>query len=380
MSAYRKGTTYKAAGHDLITLLTQAKEIEMETIYNKLAKHLDNLPGGYPTTESGVELRILKRLFTAPEAELAITLSIKPETVAAIAERTDQESSTLSVSLEEMAKKGLIFRSYKDETVLYSAAMFVIGIWEYHVNDLDAELVKDVNEYLPHIMKDVWSETNTKHLRVIPISESISQDIKIASYEDAETLIKAQSKITVQPCICRKEHEVLGEPCKYPLDVCFAFGAAAYFYEENKLGRSVTIEEALEILEVGKKAGLVIQPGNAQRSANICMCCGCCCQMLKNLKNFESPAEEVHSNYFAKVTEDECIGCGECVERCHMDAITMDDRAQINLNRCIGCGICIPECPTEAIQLIAKEKSEKYVPAKFTFQAYMRMAKERGKI
>ena len=352
----------------------------METIYNKLAKHLDNLPGGYPTTESGVELRILKRLFTAPEAELAITLSIKPETVAAIAERTDQESSTLSVSLEEMAKKGLIFRSYKDETVLYSAAMFVIGIWEYHVNDLDAELVKDVNEYLPHIMKDVWSETNTKHLRVIPISESISQDIKIASYEDAETLIKAQSKITVQPCICRKEHEVLGEPCKYPLDVCFAFGAAAYFYEENKLGRSVTIEEALEILEVGKKAGLVIQPGNAQRSANICMCCGCCCQMLKNLKNFESPAEEVHSNYFAKVTEDECIGCGECVERCHMDAITMDDRAQINLNRCIGCGICIPECPTEAIQLIAKEKSEKYVPAKFTFQAYMRMAKERGKI
>ena len=32
----------------------------MTEIYKKLAKHLNNTPGGFPETESGVELRILK--------------------------------------------------------------------------------------------------------------------------------------------------------------------------------------------------------------------------------------------------------------------------------------------------------------------------------
>ena len=38
--------------------------------YAKLARHLDSLPGGYPSTDSGVELRMLGRLFTPEEAEL----------------------------------------------------------------------------------------------------------------------------------------------------------------------------------------------------------------------------------------------------------------------------------------------------------------------
>ncbi|WP_163340711.1 ATP-binding protein [Desulfopila sp. IMCC35008] len=352
----------------------------MSNVYKKLAGHLDNLPGGYPSTESGVELRILRRMFTEQEADIALNLTMKPETVAAVAERTNFPAEKLAGSLEEMAQKGLIFRSYKNDTVMYSAAMFVVGIWEYHLNDLDPELVRDVNEYLPHIMDEVWTKTETKHMRVVPVSKSIVQDIEIASYEDAEELIRAQSKITVQPCICRKEHEVVGEPCKYPTDVCFAFGAAAYYYEENKLGRAIEIDEALAILETGREAGLVIQPGNAQKSSNICMCCGCCCQILKNMKKLAKPAEEVHSNYYAVINEEECVACGLCEERCHMDAITMNDAAVVNLDRCIGCGVCIPVCDTDAIQLAAKDSSDRYIPPKLTYHAYLKMAKERGKL
>ena len=43
-------------------------------IYERLAQHLDNLPGGFPRTESGVEVRILRRLFTPEDAELALHL------------------------------------------------------------------------------------------------------------------------------------------------------------------------------------------------------------------------------------------------------------------------------------------------------------------
>ena len=32
-----------------------------QDIYRRLAQHLDDMPAGYPATESGVELRILRR-------------------------------------------------------------------------------------------------------------------------------------------------------------------------------------------------------------------------------------------------------------------------------------------------------------------------------
>ncbi len=53
----------------------------MTDIYKKLALHLNKTPGGYPETESGVELRILKQLFTKEEAELAVELHMIPEQV-----------------------------------------------------------------------------------------------------------------------------------------------------------------------------------------------------------------------------------------------------------------------------------------------------------
>ena len=59
----------------------------MTDIYQKLAHHLDDLPGGFPSTESGVELRILRRLFTPDQAELALHLTLLPEQARVIAYR-----------------------------------------------------------------------------------------------------------------------------------------------------------------------------------------------------------------------------------------------------------------------------------------------------
>ena len=82
----------------------------MESIYNKLAQHLDNLPGGYPATESGIELRILERLFRSVEAEIAVHLTLMPESAAAIAQRIWVDETTLFLTLFDMSHKGLIIR------------------------------------------------------------------------------------------------------------------------------------------------------------------------------------------------------------------------------------------------------------------------------
>ena len=352
----------------------------MTDVYKALAAHLDQLPAGYPETESGVELRILKRFFTPEEAEIAMGLTMMPESAAVIAERLGRDENTLAPVLESMSKRGLIFRISKRGQKIYMAAQFVIGIWEYHLNDLDEELIRDVNEYIPFFMKQSWVDVKTKQLRVIPISRKIASELAVMPYEIAEEIINQQSKIVVSPCICRKEHEILGEGCGKPMEVCLAFGSGAYFYEENGLGRSVSKQEALEILNLGREAGLVLQPSNSLKPTNICMCCGCCCQILKNLKSLPSPARAVHSNYYAEVVEDECIACEACVERCHMDAITVQETARVDPERCIGCGVCIDSCPTEAIVFKQKASHDQYLPPKNGFETYLNILREKGKL
>lgn len=350
-----------------------------DAVYRKLAKHLDRLPGGFPATESGVEIRILKRLFMPWEAETAIALSPKPEPASDIAQRLGAEESELAELLETMSKKGLILRSAKNGQNFYMSAQFVVGIWEYHVNDLDEGLIRDFNEYSPYLMKG-WVKQKTKQMRVVPVSASISAEMHVSPYEEAEKLIRQQSKIVVAPCICRKEQRMIGKGCGKLDEACLVFGGGAYFYEENGLGRPVSQEEALDILNKGMEAGLVVQPGNAQKPLNICLCCGCCCQILKNLNTLESPAKAVCSNYYALVDSENCTACGICQERCQMNAITVDETAQVNGERCIGCGLCVPTCPSDALRLAEKEPSERYVPPANLAETYKRIVQERMQI
>ena len=352
----------------------------MTTIYQQLARHLDSLPGGFPATESGVELRILNRLFTPREAEIAMGLTIMPEPAAAIASRLKLETTQLEPELAGMSRKGLIFSLFKDGQELYMAAQFVIGIWEYHVNDLDQALIADVNAYLPHFMKHTWMKQKTKQLRVIPVSKSIAAEMNIMPYEQAEEIIAQQSKIVVAPCICRKEHAMTGKGCGRLPEACLVFGSGAYYYEKNGLGRAITAEEALSILKKGCESGLVLQPGNAQKTANICLCCGCCCQILKNLNTLDAPAKAVCSNYYALVNADSCTACGACAERCQVNAISVEDQAHVRPERCIGCGLCVTACDFEAIRLRGKDAAERYTPPANTFRTYYQIARERGLI
>ncbi len=349
----------------------------MNDVYKNLADHLNALPGGFPKTESGIEIRILKRLFSPQEARIAVKLTMMPEPVAAIAQRLDTAPEKLSPILDAMSRKGLIFRQSKRNETHYMAAQFVIGIWEYHVNALDKDLIRDFNEYVPYLTRE-WAKHKTKQLRVVPVAKSLSADMEIMPYEAAEQIIRRQSKIVVSPCICRKEHAMAGKGCDNPLEVCLVFGSGAYYYEENGLGRGITTEEALSVLQKGIDAGLVLQPGNSKKSMNICMCCGCCCQVLKNLKDLDEPAKAVNTNYHASVNPDVCIACGACEDRCHMDAIRVDDVAAIDLKRCIGCGVCVPACDVEALSLAAKPKEQQVEPPSTVFETYFNIAKERG--
>ncbi|MCP4108285.1 MAG: 4Fe-4S dicluster domain-containing protein [Desulfobacteraceae bacterium] len=350
----------------------------MADVYERLAKHLDNLPAGYPATDSGIEIKILKHLFTPEEAETTIALTMLLEPAGDVAKKLGKDEPDVEKLLYSMSEKGLIFRSGKGGKNKYMAAQFVVGIWEYNVNNLNEELIRDVNEYIPQLLEG-WKKHKTKQIRVIPVSESIPTEMNIMPYEQAENIIKKQSKILVAPCICRKEHNMIGGGCDRPSETCLIFGGSAFFYEENGIGRSVSQEEAVEILHKGIEAGLVLQPSNSQKPYVICMCCGCCCQILKNLNKLDEPANFAYTNHYVTVSDDDCTGCGSCEDICPMDAINVeDDLAVVNMARCIGCALCHTRCEFDAINLVEKEESEKLPIPGNTVETYMIMAQERG--
>ena len=348
-------------------------------VYQKLARHLDDLPGGFPPTESGVELRILRRLFTPEEAELALHLLLIPEESPVIAHRARIAPSEAAQRLDEMVTKGLVYSiEPRDRPPKYMALQYVIGIWEFHLNDLDSELIRDMEEYMPALMDETWK---VPQLRTIPVGRSIDADLTVLSYEKAEELVQGHKKFLVAPCICRRERRLVGEGCDKPEESCLVFGSGGGLYERNGLGRVIDQQEALDILKRADEAGLVLQPGNSKNPSNICCCCGCCCGVLRNLKLQPKPASLVSSPFVAAVDADTCIDCGICVDRCQMDALSLADGAiSLNLDRCIGCGLCVSTCPTGSLTLVRKPEFEQPHVPKNIIEFYLRLARARGKL
>ena len=58
----------------------------IDDIYRRLAGVLDTLPNGFPATDNGVEIDLLKKIFTPEQADLFCDLRLEFETAAAVAE------------------------------------------------------------------------------------------------------------------------------------------------------------------------------------------------------------------------------------------------------------------------------------------------------
>ncbi len=351
-----------------------------DDIYKLLARHLDDLPGGYPETESGVELRILRRLFTPEEAGLALKLTLIPEEAEVASRCAGIPAEQTSHMLEDMAKKGLIYRlQRRGQPPRYMAIQFVIGIWEMQVNQLSPELIRDFNEYVPVLFNlDEWKKA--PQLRTVPVGQSLDHKLQVYPYENAVSLVNENTKFLEAPCICRKERRIIGEGCDKPEGNCLIMGAGVDIYKNSGIGREISREQALEIIDKADETGLVLQPSFSKKISNICCCCGCCCQVLKNIKKHPCPSELVASPFVALLDSDLCTGCGVCADRCQMDAVHLDDgKAALDSTQCIGCGLCVTTCPENAIHLHRKPEPEKPpVPDKITKAAVKRL-RIRGK-
>jgi ferredoxin len=162
-------------------------------------------------------------------------------------------------------------------------------------------------------------------------------------------------------CICRE-----GDGCQdFPQDLGCLFLGKPVLQINEKIGRMVSKEEALDHAQRCREAGLVHHIGRnrldtiwlgvapSEELMTICNCCPCCCLwgLVTDLtpkisqKITRMPGVELRINQ-------DCTGCELCAEGiCFADAIQISNgRAEISLE-CRGCGRCVEICPEDAIML-----------------------------
>lgn len=348
-------------------------------IFRQLQQQLDQYSMGFPATDSGVEIEILKELFNEEDAGLFLHLTPRLETPEAIAGRLDRPVEAVAGQLDDMAERGLLFRSRKGDLVKYGAIPFVHGLFEFQVSTLKPRLAGLVERYMEEGFHGAMTRGAAAFLRTVPVQRTIEVLHHVAAYEDAAEILRKAGRVVVTDCICRKQKRLVGQGCDKPLEACFMFGSMGRYYVDRGMGREVSADEAIGILTKAQEAGLVTQPATAQNPGGMCNCCGDCCGVLTSLKRHPRPAEKVFSNYFAKVDPDLCIGCETCLERCQMDALRMNDggTAEIDRDRCIGCGLCVVACPEEALQLVLKPEAQRRTPPATGFEQMAFMAETR---
>jgi Na+-translocating ferredoxin:NAD+ oxidoreductase subunit B len=332
--------------------------------YYKLAKVLDTLPNGFPSTESGVEIRILKKIFEPGEAELFCDLRLTPETAVQISERTGRPLEGLEKKLVSMWHKGELWAFESDGVWVFKMVPWVVGIYEFQINRMDREFAAMFEEYSRHWGRQYMSY-GPQVMQVIPIEREIPVKQEALTYQQVSGLIENARSFMLNECICKKKQGLLDQPCSKPTEVCLAMSPVPGVFEKSSWGGKVIArEEAYEVLRKAEEAGLVHLTSNIVSGHwFICNCCGCCCGVLRAASMLPNV---VNSHYYAEIDPELCSACGVCaVARCQVKAIKKgDDFCSVITKRCIGCGLCATTCPEEAIKMIHKKPEDRRCPPK----------------
>ncbi|MGD8792871.1 MAG: 4Fe-4S binding protein [Anaerolineae bacterium] len=202
---------------------------------------------------------------------------------------------------------------------------------------------------------------------IIPVQETVrGTESLVLPLPLLEPLIaRASARTILHECLCRR-----GEGCRaFPHDIgCLFLGEGAARIEAA-LGRPAALDEALDHVQAAMAAGLVPLVVHAafdawmlgipyKRMLAICFCCDCCCSVRQGLRLGPSAFWEtvVRLPGLEVIVNDDCAGCGTCVQVCPAGAVqVVGGRAQIT-EACKGCGRCVAACPGRAITLQLAER------------------------
>ena len=325
-----------------------------EQLYEKLADILDNLPNSFPRTESGIELKLLKKVFSLEEAEAAVNLTGEYEPVDVLAERSRVPEKKLQKLYMAMAKKEMVWFKKTGGQLHFRIAPFMVGIYEGHLARMDHEFAHLFEHYMLEAGKEIMKYDPALQ-RALP-AVSLSKCEWILPYDDVKAIVDKAKTFRVRDCICRVQQGLVGKGCDAPRHNCLILIP----YERPAKPDDLTKEEVLAVLDEAEKFGLVHCVSNHQAELTyICNCCGCCCGVLRGITEYGLEKSVAYTNYYAVIDPEMCTNCGTCIERCQVNAtVSQNDVSEVVREKCIGCGLCVTGCPDNAAQLVRKSDNE----------------------
>ena len=253
-----------------------------EYLYRRLQRHLDRMPVGFPATESGVDIRILRDLFTPEQAEIALELSLIPEPARVVYKRLRDRFTfeELEQKLREMDDKGVVLALRADgRETRYAKLIYAVGMYERQVARLTAEMERDGRQYLDEAFGRAFHKKKTPQMRIVPVNKRIAVERAVATYDHIRGYVQQDSTgpFGVIPCICRKGRDLAGEKCRQTeqRDNCLLMGPAAKWAEDSGVGRAISRDEMLALLDKADEDGLVLEVENTKAPMFVCCCCGC---------------------------------------------------------------------------------------------------------
>jgi len=341
--------------------------------YVRMMERMNQNEVKHPPTQA--MLNILKELFAEEQAVLIGDFPLGAYSAKALSDKLGRDESELKKMLEQMSTDGLIFEAKAENgEPEYSVLAFEPGLIELQflkgkddertrkfvqmVNQVHEEETALMDEVLkqPEMAKEIFTQPLG---RIVAIEENISGDKEVASWERLSGIIENETSYAVGECGCKHIAKLNGEPCKSeaPSKCCVWFGKVADYLVERDYATRYTKEELYKLLKTCEEAGLVHFTSNRTVSENIvlCNCCKCCCLYLKNNERIREAGIQFTetTNFVARVDEETCTGCGDCVDQCQLEALELsDDTVSVNEEYCLGCGACVSKCPTESLSLV----------------------------
>ena len=166
-------------------------------------------------------------------------------------------------------------------------------------------------------------------MHVIPVEKAIETESQSVSIEHISHWLSKYDKYSVGQCTCRKQQTMRGEGSgEINGEFCMGMGDMAEYCVNRGMGRYISYEEALEILERAERHGFVHQITNIDGSDKIVAICNCApgvCNALRTSQLYNTPNMS-RSAYRAHVDKTKCVACGTCVEVCPVGAAKLGQK------------------------------------------------------
>jgi ferredoxin len=373
--------------------------------YGALTERLNRFPQGAPPSD--LLYRILELLFSEREAGLVAQLPIRPVTARKAARVWGMREAEARAVLDGLASRAILIDVEGPHGTVYALPPPMAGFFEFSMmrvrDDIDQHLLAELfyqyitveDEFITALFTNGETQLGRTFVNEPALADAraaghTGDDVmRVLDYERASEVIGTAQHMGVGVCYCRHKAEHVGKACAAPRDICMTFGGTADSLIRHGYARRVDRVEGMELLAEAYEHRLVQFGENVQRDvAFICNCCGCCCEAMIAQRRFGSMNPVHTTNYLPAVVDENCNGCGKCVDACPVEAMTLVSandprkprkrRAELDPSVCLGCGVCTRVCPTDGLHLVARP--ERVVTPVDTLHRTVLMAIERGNL